>query len=305
MDFLKKVVGFIKTNYQKQWFMWVSLIFFCPLGIFLMFKYNQKFSKRTKIIIAVIAVIFIIGVLASGEPEVSETPDNNSSTQQTTQTESETDKKEDENFFTADKDQKDTDSIKKDFGIETTDKLRELGFTVEEATSIYNIFVKIGVNQISDVQKGAGTGIDNLQSFVAIANNDKQLKFYFTVENRQLYYAGFRDAALYDSTEGGVLKNIGDVHIPKTDVDANTYSQLQVMSQNIVKQYLKYPNTAKFPWLDGWGVGRSDDNYRISGKVTAKNGFGVESEMTFSVYFLKTNDTFTVEAVVIDGQRVK
>ena len=233
-----------------------------------------------------------------------EKPNNNDS-KPTDNNNKEENKENKDNFFNTDKDQKDTDSIKKDFGIETTDKLRELGFTVEEATSIYNIFVKIGVNQISDVQKGAGTGIDNLQSFVAIANNDKQLKFYFTVENRQLYYAGFRDAALYDSTEGGVLKNIGDVHIPKTDVDANTYSQLQVMSQNIVKQYLNYPNTAKFPWLDGWGVGRSDDNYRISGKVTAKNGFGVESEMTFSVYFLKTNDTFTVEAVVIDGQRVK
>lgn len=305
MDFIKKVFNFIKNNYKKQWFMWVSLVLFCPLGIFLMFKYNEKLSKRAKIIIAIIAVIFTIGVLASGEPEVTETPDTNSSSQETTQTDDNDDKKEDDGFFTADKDQKETDSIKKDFGVETTDKLRELGFTVEEATSIYNIFVKIGVNQISEVQKGAGTGIDNLQSFVAIANNDKKLKFYFTVENRELYYAGFRDADLYDSTKGGVLKNIGDVHIPETEVDASTYSQLQVMSQNIVKQYLKYPNTAKFPWLDGWGVGRSDDNYRISGKVTAKNAFGVESEMSFSVYFLKTNDKFEVDAVVIDGQRVK
>ena len=215
-------------------------------------------------------------------------------------------KKEDkEKFFSKDSEQKNTTSIKKDFGIKTTDQLRKLGFTVDEATSIYNIFVRIGVNQISDIQKGAGTGIDNLQSFVAIANNDKKLKFFFTVENRQLYYSGFRDADLYDSTKGGVLKNIGDVHIPETSVDINTYSQLQVLSQNIVKQYLNYPKTAKFPWLNGWGVGRSDDNYRIDGKVTAKNGFGVESELSFSVYFIKTNNKFEVEAVVMDGQRVK
>lgn len=298
MEFIKKCLDFLKNNYQKQWFMWVMLIFFCPVGIFLMFKYNKVYSKKVKIIIAIFSVIFTMFVLASDYAETN-------NTQQPQNVNKEETKNNDENFFTTDEEQKETDSITTDFGVETTTQLRELGFTVEEATSIYNIFIKIGINQISNVKKGSGTGIDNLQSFVAIANNDEKKKFYFTVEKRELYYAGFLDDTLFDSTKGGVLKSIDDVHIPNTDVDLETYSKLQVLSQDLVKQYLKYPKTAKFPLYDSWGVGRRDDKYQVNGKVTAKNGFGVESEMNFSIWFIEKDNNFNVEAIIIDDTRVK
>jgi len=46
--------------YNKSWFMWLTLIFFSPVGIFFMWK-NKKFTKRTrKVLTAVFAVWFLI-----------------------------------------------------------------------------------------------------------------------------------------------------------------------------------------------------------------------------------------------------
>jgi len=291
---------FKKGFYKETWFMWVMLLFFAPFGIFLMYKYNQKLPKKAKMVISIVAVIFMIFIVTSNSENLDSKTNNNNN-----KVEEKESNKNDDNFFTVDKNQENTNSITADYGTETITKLRELGFTVQEATSIYNIFIKIGISKLSNVQLGAGTGIDNLQAFVGIANNDKKKKFYFTVEKRNMIYAGFLDETLFDIDKGGVLKSINDVHIPKTDIDLDTYSKLQVLSQNLVKQYLKYPSTAKFPIYDGWGVGRRDNNYQVSGKVTAKNGFGVASDMSFSVWLINNNGNFDVEAIVIDDVRVK
>ena len=84
-----------------------------------------------------------------------------------------------------------------------------------------------------------------------------------------------------------------------------TYSILQVKAEEAVKQYLNYPNTASFPLYDGWGVARNDDTYKIFGKVNAQNGFSVKSDMNFSVWFKKENNQFNIEAIEINGVRVK
>lgn len=155
-------------------------------------------KSRKKFIIGLIAVIIIISIMGNA---FSDEEPNAQTGQEISQSET----------TPSDNNSPTTDNTKNDPLTETIGQLKNLGFTVDEATNIYNLFVKVGINQISEVQTGAGTGIDNLQSFVAIANNDKNLKFYFTVENREMYYIGFRDATLYDNTKGGVLKNIGDV----------------------------------------------------------------------------------------------
>lgn len=54
--------------YQRQWFMWLTLIFLAPLGIFLMWKYN-RFSKNARIGLSVVfGLFFIIMVLVSRTP---------------------------------------------------------------------------------------------------------------------------------------------------------------------------------------------------------------------------------------------
>lgn len=56
---------FKKEFYKESWFMWVMLIFFAPIGIFLMYKYDQNFSRKTKIVISIIAIIFTVYIISS------------------------------------------------------------------------------------------------------------------------------------------------------------------------------------------------------------------------------------------------
>ena len=50
--------------YTTTWFMWVMLVFFTPVGIFLMWKFHPETKKNIKIIISIIfVVIFLIGLV--------------------------------------------------------------------------------------------------------------------------------------------------------------------------------------------------------------------------------------------------
>lgn len=47
--------------YEQEWFMWLMLFLFTPLGIVFMFKFNKRLSKQTKLILTIIfSLLFII-----------------------------------------------------------------------------------------------------------------------------------------------------------------------------------------------------------------------------------------------------
>lgn len=183
--------------------------------------------------------------------------------------------------------------------------LTDAGYTLEHATQIAEVLNGVGIKSIS-IEKMTGKPEKGLNAVVCYPNGEteRDRKFWFTTEDGVVFYAGFSNEDLYDTEQGGYLKKYSDVHVPEKNVDMNTYTALQAMAEKEVKKYLNYPSSADFGLLD-WGVGRSDDDYKIVGKVTAKNAFGVEDELPFSVWFKKTNAGFTVVAVAIDGQRVK
>ncbi|HZH60687.1 MAG TPA: hypothetical protein VEY70_14155 [Metabacillus sp.] len=54
--------------YEKKWFAIIMLLFFAPVGIFLIYKY-QHFSKKINLVLSVVfGTLFIIGVVSgSGE----------------------------------------------------------------------------------------------------------------------------------------------------------------------------------------------------------------------------------------------
>jgi hypothetical protein len=149
--------------------------------------------------------------------------------------------------------------------------LMDAGYSIEHATQIEEILNTIGIENI-EIEKMTGEAEKGLNAVVCYANNskDRERRFSFTTEDGVLFYAGFKGEDLYDIEQGGYLKNYADVHIPEKTVDMETYITLQELAENEVKNHLNYPSTASFGMFD-WGVGRSDDNYKIIGKVTAKN----------------------------------
>lgn len=54
--------------YSTNWFMWVTLIFFAPVGIFCMWKYNRFTDKTRKILTGVFSLYFIGVVLYTYSP---------------------------------------------------------------------------------------------------------------------------------------------------------------------------------------------------------------------------------------------
>ena len=59
--------------YTQDWFMWIMLIFFAPVGIFLMWKFNDKMKKNTKIILSIVFAIFFLAVAFGGSDETNTT----------------------------------------------------------------------------------------------------------------------------------------------------------------------------------------------------------------------------------------
>lgn len=188
---------------------------------------------------------------------------------------------------------------------EITNVLRESGYSLEHASMIQEILNMVGIKSI-EIENMTGHAEEGLNSVVCYPNGhtDRDRRFYFTTEDGTLFYAGFADEDLYDSEKGGYLKNYSDVHVPEKDVTLEAYEELCSLATEEVKHCLNYPNTADFSPLS-WGVGRNDDNYQIIGSVTAENGLGVEEEISFSVWFIAGNDTFSTEGISLNGVRIK
>lgn len=57
-----------KKWYQRSWFMWLMLVFLCPIGLLLMYMYSD-YSSRTKKIIAAISIAFFVFAMTNKPPE--------------------------------------------------------------------------------------------------------------------------------------------------------------------------------------------------------------------------------------------
>lgn len=179
------------------------------------------------------------------------------------------------------------------------------GYSLEHASQIQEILNTIGINEIV-IENTTGESESGLNSIICYPNGytDRDRRFYFTTDNGVLFYAGFGSEDLYVIEEGGYLKNYNDVHVPEKEVSIDVFSKLQLLAEESVKGCLNYPDTANFSMFS-WRIARSDNMYQILGEVNASNGFGVKDDISFSVWFIDNNGTYSIEAISLDGVRVK
>lgn len=83
-------------------------------------------------------------------------------------------------------------------------------------------------------------------------------------------------------------------------IDTDMKVTLKLAAEDAVESQLNYPSTADFGWLD-WTYGREGDIYSVSGSVTAKNAFGVEDELTFTLIYERSGETLKSKYFMIDG----
>ncbi len=81
-----------------------------------------------------------------------------------------------------------------------------MGYSEAQAKDIEKVLNELGINSIG-LYSTTGTPQSGLNSVVCYPNGsfDRDRRFYFTTENGELFYVGFRDYDLYDSENGGVL----------------------------------------------------------------------------------------------------
>lgn len=83
-------------------------------------------------------------------------------------------------------------------------------------------------------------------------------------------------------------------------VDATTSTELQILAEDQIKDYLNFPSTADFSWLD-LSFGRKKEVYSVSSTVSAQNAFGVEQDLPFKLMYKMTDNTTTLIYLEIDG----
>ena len=78
-----------KKFYQKKWFAILLLIFFAPVGIFLIFKYGH-FKKATNIVLSIVfGIFFLVTVSSVGSDSEISTEEVKSETEEVTEKETE------------------------------------------------------------------------------------------------------------------------------------------------------------------------------------------------------------------------
>lgn len=66
--------------------------------------------------------------------------------------------------------------------------------------------------------------------------------------------------------------------------DDDTKLVIKMYVEDIIKEKLKSPSTANFPYLSDWSIyGKSYNTYSVSSYVDAENGFGSEIRTYFSL----------------------
>lgn len=68
---------------------------------------------------------------------------------------------------------------------------------------------------------------------------------------------------------------------------------LRLQAEEKLREYTKYPSTAKFNWT-GYSYSRRYDIYQISGTFKAKNSMGVEKNHSFIIEFRATDGNYSV-----------
>jgi|LSQX01.3.fsa_nt_gb hypothetical protein len=84
-------------------------------------------------------------------------------------------------------------------------------------------------------------------------------------------------------------------------VDSDTAFSLVPLAEEQIKSHLNYPSTANFSLLD-WSYGRQKNTYYLQSSLTAKNGFGVKDDISFSCAYDVLENTASLVFLEIDTQ---
>ena len=124
------------------------------------------------------------------------------------------------------------------------------------------------------------------QTQVMVYANGNTVVRSININDEQIYSLGYESFAI-------------DEYIP----DSHTVATLQVYTEEKIRDYLQVPSSGKFSFFD-WRIVRKNEIYELSSSVTAKNAFGMEKDVPFSVKYRIESGKTTLIHLWIDGKEV-
>lgn len=166
-----------------------------------------------------------------------------------------------------------------------------MGLTEEQEANVLAIFEQCGILEVKEVTKiQAGESrtsfwVDDVET-ASYKGGDSTVVVWLDNESKTVEEIYFGDNDIY--VDGQVVAQVPDFYVSSVQRD-----EYRVSCQMLIKQCLKYPDTAKFESASGWAFGVRDGLDVIQSTVTAKNASGVESSEQFQIKI----DRSTGEAV--------
>lgn len=128
-------------------------------------------------------------------------------------------------------------------------------------------------------------------------------KLSFDYQGNSILMYVFNDNSINSINVGGVpVYKQGLQSLPVADylISLDTTLSLKIKVENLVKDTLKYPNTAKFSSSE-WGFSRTKDIYLVNGMVSAKNALDVINHYDIHVEYRVGNNETALEYFVLGG----
>lgn len=164
--------------------------------------------------------------------------------------------------------------------------------TEEQGEAIKTILEQCGINKVSNAEHDELLDHDGLKGYRITANGVKNVIVYMNEEN-QIVTVKHGDIVMCDN--GEVVDNINNYILSDKEE-----SDMLIKSEEIIKQFLTSPATAKFPLINNWKFGRDAEKMVAQSYVDSQNAFGATVRSEFWVTF--TPDGMSVTSVIIDGK---
>lgn len=170
----------------------------------------------------------------------------------------------------------------------------------EQEKAMLEVFAKCGIGEVQSVERFQ-EGEQRTSYYV----EDEETIHYSGADNAIVVWIGnssrsvkaiyFHDETIYE--KGEVKAQLSDFYVPYEMIE-----DYRVAAQMLINECLQYPKTAKYGAKSKWSVGVRDGLDVLQSTVTAKNAFGMESEMKFTVKF--DRKTQAPVSVILDGEEM-
>lgn len=173
--------------------------------------------------------------------------------------------------------------------------MKKMSIEKESAIQIDSILEQCEVKGIKDIVRDEvlDNNYGQNEKGYRIQNDISKNIILYLKQDNTIHSIKYADNFLYNDNK--VIQKLSDYSLTLDEA-----SILQSKSQDMVKEFLKAPSTAKFPNINDWAFSKTPEKIVIQSYVDAQNSFGAMIRSEFQITL--TPDGKTVTSFIFEGQ---